>query len=191
MGGYGSGRTANRAKVHYLLSIDVRRWAREGKLSRPCYFGWQWTRNGEKTGSIGVWVHEHRIELQYRKDEEPYRYSVRLESTPCHFGGRRLWFECPSVPCGRRAAILYLGDPYFACRRCYRLAYQSQSETPWNRAERAANKIAARLIEDRHGYLQKPKRMRWKTYNRLIARFRAYDDRSLCGILARIERLTS
>ena len=82
------------------------------------------------------------------------------------------------------------GNQYFACRRCYRLAYASQSETRWDRAERAANKIAAGLIEDRNGYLQKPKRMRWRTYNRLIARFRAYDDCSLAGMLARIEHMT-
>jgi hypothetical protein len=65
MGGYGSGRPAYRAKANYLLSIDVRRWAREGKLPGPGYFGWQWTRNGEKTGSIGVRVWPGRIELDY------------------------------------------------------------------------------------------------------------------------------
>ena len=102
-----------------------------------------------------------------------------------------MWFRCPSIRCGRRAAILYLGSRYFACRRCYRLAYQSQSETRWDRAQRAANKVAGRLIEDRKGYLVKPKRMRWKTYERLIERFQAYDDASLDGILIRVTRLVT
>ena len=37
------------------------------------FLGWQWTRNGKKIGSIGLWVHDHRIELDYRLDDEPYR----------------------------------------------------------------------------------------------------------------------
>ena len=44
-------------------------------------------------------------------------------STPCHFGGERLWFQCPTPGCHRRAAKLYLGARVFACRRCYNLAY--------------------------------------------------------------------
>ena len=139
-----SGRVGWRAKCEHLLSIDVRRWARDGHLSRY-YFGWQWSRDGEKTGNIGVWGHGDRIELDYTKDEEKYRYSVHLTYTPCYLGGKRVWFRCPSIHCQRRAAKLYLGSRYFACRRCYRLAYQSQCYSPYDRALTQAGKIRHRL----------------------------------------------
>jgi hypothetical protein len=55
---------------------------------------------------------------------------IRTTSTPCRFGGKRLWFECPGlhgVPCGRRCTTLYLppGVGVFACRQCNRLTYES------------------------------------------------------------------
>ncbi|MDQ3566369.1 MAG: hypothetical protein M3436_20595 [Pseudomonadota bacterium] len=93
MGGYASGRIGWRAKCESLLSIDVRRWAREGYLRCRSYFGWQQTIDSERTSNIGVWVHERegRIELAYSKDGEQYRYPVYLLSTRCYFGGWRLW----------------------------------------------------------------------------------------------------
>jgi hypothetical protein len=56
-----------------------------------------------------------------------YDYKVNLVTTPCHFGGVRYWFACPS--CGRRAGALYLvpGDVYFRCRQCNNLSYQSRN----------------------------------------------------------------
>ncbi len=56
-----------------------------------------------------------------------YKYAVSLVTTPCHFGGVRYWFGCPS--CGRRVGILYLatGDVHFRCRHCNNLSYHSRN----------------------------------------------------------------
>ena len=162
MGGYSSGRVGWRAMCEHLLSIDVRRWAR-GNYLFSGYFSWQWTRDGERTGSISVWGHGDRIELDYNKDGEKYRYPVHLTYTPCHLGGSRVWFRCPSISCRQRAAKLYLGSRYFACRRCYNLAYQSQSYSPYDRALMQAGKIRKRLggFEGiANPFPDKPKRMR-------------------------------
>lgn len=55
--------------------------------------------------------------------------AARLLSVPCHFGGERFYFECPT--CRRRVRCLYL--PYmawrFACRRCHDLTYETQQDT--------------------------------------------------------------
>lgn len=178
MGGCSSGRVGWRAKCEDRLSIDVRRWARGGHLSRA-YFGWEWTVNGEKTSNIGVYGHDDRIELSYTKDGEQYRYPVMLTETPCHLGGARRWFLCPAVRCQRRAAKLYLGDRYFACRRCYNLAYKSQSESIFDRAFRQAEKIKC-AIGGEPGMdcplPEKPKRMRWRTYKRLRERYERYEQ---------------
>ena len=66
---------------------------------------------------------------------------------------------------------LPLGGRHFWSRRAYRLAYASQRETVYGRAMRA-RKLCLRLggypADDE--YPDKPKRMRWTTYNRLMDR---------------------
>ena len=193
MGGYCSGRPGWRAKCENLLSIDVRRWARGGFLARG-YFRWQWTVNGHNGCSIAVWPYQTagRVELDYSKDGEKYRYGVNLTSTRCHLGGNRTWFRCPTWKCNRRAAKLYLGSRYFACRRCYRLAYQSQCYGWRDRALTQAGKLRRRLggseaIAD--DFPSKPPRMRWRTYERLRARCDRYEeiyDSGLWTFLARM-----
>ncbi len=55
-------------------------------------------------------------------------YRAEITTTPCHFGGERWWFCCPS--CGRRCRVLYKPPQalYFSCRLCHRLTYKSQQE---------------------------------------------------------------
>jgi hypothetical protein len=57
-----------------------------------------------------------------------YDYYVPCEATPCHYGGCRWWFWCPS--CSRRCRILYqpCDEAIFACRTCHNLTYSSQQE---------------------------------------------------------------
>ena len=51
------------------------------------------------------------------------QYPVKLLSTPCNYGGNRLWFECPQ--CRRRVGVLY-GCKVFSCRYCKNLNYPAQ-----------------------------------------------------------------
>ena len=179
MGGLGSGQHwhygAKDTTCDYR-SIDVRRWNREGLLVPGSAFGWQWSRNGEVVALIQIRAESGRVILTYRhrqnggewKDES---YPVQLDWTPCNFGGKRPWFLCPAVGCGkRRVAILY-GGSIFACRHCHQLAYPSQRETYDDRAARRADKIRERLgweqgILNPKGW-QKPKGMHWRTFERL------------------------
>ena len=77
---------------------------------------------------------------------------MHIACVPCRFGGTRPYFMCPGVvngvTCGRRVAKLLASGRYFLCRHCYRLAYDSQSESAWGRALRRANKIRMRLGGD-------------------------------------------
>lgn len=196
MGGMGSGRRwhygAKDATDDYR-ALDVRRWQRDGFLNPDWAFGWQWTRNGETMASIQVRTESDRVVLSYRhrgggKDWKSEEYPVRLDWTPCTYGGKRAWFLCPARGCGRRVAILY-GGGIFACRHCYRLAYPSQRETADDRAARRADTIRRRLGWEPgilNGEGGKPKGMRWRTFQRLSAKHDAFVGISLAGMARRL-----
>ena len=178
MGGIESGnrwRFGTRETVESYNSIDVRRWARDGLLTYGNRFGWHWHQGGEPRGDIRVIVGADRVTLDYRsrsfgEDWQQRHYGVRLERTPCNFGGSRVWFRCPALGCGRRTAKLH-GGSIFACRACHRLAYASQNESAADRKARRAETIRERLgwpggILDGDGF-GKPKGMHWQTFYRL------------------------
>ena len=110
--------------------------------------------------------------------EREVRERVPLAWTPCHYGGRRPWFVCPGLGCGRRVALLYGAGVYFCCRHCYALVYESQREGECDRHRRRAQAIRRRLggEPDIDGPLpSKPKGMHWRTYHRLRLEGRAAD----------------
>jgi hypothetical protein len=106
--------------------------------------GMKWSRNGEKTGSIGFEVStvkgDEYIRLQYTQtntetgEKTELDYKVWLDWTSCYFGGRRWWFICPLITngqaCSRRVGSLQLaGSKYFGCRHCHNLTYESSKES--------------------------------------------------------------
>ena len=198
MGGMGSGRRSQGGKdaTDDYRALDVRRWQRDGFLTPGRAFGWQWTRNSETVASIQVRTESDRVMLSYRhrsgggewKDE---LYPVRLDWSPCTYGGRRAWFLCPAAGCGRRVAILYRGG-IFACRHCCRLAYPCQRETDDDRAARRADTIRRRLGW-KPGILNgeggKPKGMHWRTFERLHAEHNDFVNASLAGMMRKFGRL--
>ena len=181
MGGFGSGRTAGRAKADSCCSLDVNRLQRAGCLAEGRSASWQWSRGGEPAGSIGMQAHRDHLVLSYRwrsaGEWEDMKETVRLVRVQCRYGGTRPYFECPGVvggrACVRRVAKLYASGRYFLCRHCYRLAYGSQSEGRWDRLMRRANKIRTRLGGSpgtATPFPERPKGMWRRTYERLRRR---------------------
>jgi hypothetical protein len=173
VGGYGSGRQDGRVKTDEVPSLDVRRLHREGALEVGKQTLWTWWLGGEETLSIRLLAQSHQVVLRHgaRVDgkERTVEYPIGIEKTPCHFGGTRTWFRCPSPRCGRRVAVLYQGR-FFACRHCQRLVYASQSERREERLDRKADKLRERLGWD--GDLRRrPRGMRRRTYERLRTRY--------------------
>lgn len=173
---FGAGRPAYKIKGEQLQRIDVRVWARRGMLKRAGWFSWSWNRGGEPTGSIGVQVDsETALTLQYTVTTDSGKRGiderVSLAQSACNFGGTRQWFCC--TRCARRVAVLYLRGGRFACRHCQRLAYSSQSEDAIDRTWTKQRKIEARL----GGNWQRPKGMRFSTYERLWAELRDCERR--------------
>ena len=147
-------------------------------------------------------LQESWLRLQYAINDywtgEPYQIDDKIylaHSRPT-FGGLRWWFVCPRLK--RRVRKLYLpfGGRHFWSRAAYRLAYASQRETLGDRASRRARKICRRLggDPDADTYPDKPRRMRWNTYNRLMDKLVAADrlanrlaDQRLLTFAARCE----
>ncbi len=176
MGGRGSGRQSSFGlmvdKTNEFHSIDLA-WLRRQKVLKAGHWSTvRWSRQGHETGSIRLASVPRGILLSYRQRKQGGEWQsvnevVPLVETPTRFGGCRLWFEC--LNCRKRCRILY-GGAYFRCRRCNGLRYDTQYEPPFARAATRALKIRNRLggkggIDD--PFPQKPKRMRWATYERL------------------------
>jgi hypothetical protein len=186
MGGWGSGRhRAGEAKktTEEYSSLDVRQLQRGCALRPGLEFKCHWTRNGERTASIGVTAAVDWVTLSYQHREPDgewlsYQYRVPLEWTRCNYGGKRAWFRCPTQVCGRRVAILYVGR-FFACRHCNKLAYRSQRLTSSVRALDQAQSIRQRLEGTANMYETfppRPKGMHSRTYRELR---KSYDDANL------------
>lgn len=187
---WGAGRPGTRVKAEYLQRVDVREWARRGRLNGAGSFSWSWHRGGEPSGSIGVWVDSpdtltFRYALTVNGEQQSIAQKVNLTRTPCPLGGIRQWFSCPR--CARRVALLYLRGGRFACRHCQHVAHASQSEDALARLWRKQSKIEARLGE----HWRRPKGMRRGTYEALLAALVVLDDKRECAIEVLVGRLFS
>ena len=177
MGGYGSGRSSGKCLVENAFRLDI------DQLIRPLI-----RRRGNRGGCTikfsghydldvdceirlgdpwDSWIRVRYCITDYWSGEDfEIDDKIFLATTRPLFGGVRWWFICPRS--NRRVRMLHLplGGRHFWSRRSYRLAYGSQSETAYDRAMRRARKLCLRLGGDPADdeYPDKPKRMRWATY---------------------------
>lgn len=197
MGGIGSGGYERKNVKHTVEEgrfLDIRHWQREGLLKPGLCFNLLWGPLGRLTLGVAVRVEEHQVVLAYRYPQSDgsltlVEYPVTLDRTPGPFGGQRTWFRCPTQGCERRVALLHLGDFRFACRHCQRLAYSSQREDRIDRNLRRTRKIK-RKLGGREGSINsspdKPKRMRWQTYERLTAEANAALFQAMRAVLDKV-----
>ncbi len=189
MGGSGSGQWGGRPTVEGSLALDVNRLLRDGTLQRGAStwgtLAWRNSHSGEQTASMGYsaaldperghlhlrWSTANRLTGERQSREQ----RVELVTTPQPLGGRRWWFLCPRT--GDLVSKLFLpsGASAFASRKAYRLAYRSQRQSPFDRAISQAFKRRQRLgatggIGDP---VEKPKGMRWATFDRHMERVEA------------------
>jgi hypothetical protein len=189
MGGYGSGRSGGRPTVESALLLDIDTMIR-----------WRGIRAGAHlAGEMQFNFYDDQIDVKFEsRMGDPSDSWLRLQyviydywsGEPCEindkiflaasrppFGGRRWWFVCPRLNRRVRKLCLPLGGRHFWSRRAYRLGYASQRESWYDRAYRRVRKLSLRLggdpADDR--YPEKPKRMRWTTYNRLMDKLVAAD----------------
>lgn len=90
-----------------------------------------WSRNGAKTGAIGIRISmigsTPFIDLDYKSNDIPINYRVSLISVPSNIGNGAVWyFVCPKT--GKRCRKLYLVGGYFYHRSAFRgCMYEKQT----------------------------------------------------------------
>ena len=182
MGGYGSGRNGGRPTVESAVRLDIdtmMRWGcikpgehLRGEMTLQFYDDELAIKFESRVGH--PW--DSWLRLRYTMHDywtgDPYEIDDRISLTTTRppFGGLRWWFVCPRLNRRVRRLYLPLGGRHFRSRRAYRLRYSSQRETVHDRAMRRARKLCLRLGGDPadDSYPDKPKRMHWTTYNRMM-----------------------
>ncbi|HEV7266420.1 MAG TPA: hypothetical protein VGN83_16090 [Falsiroseomonas sp.] len=186
----------------------------EGQIAEAREIRWQWTRHGEVAPWAIVDVHlslcsdggSARLSFDvahFHRPTGPQHQTVRLDPTPCRFGGVRWWWICPAT--GRRCAKLYLpnGGLRFLSRGpgAYGLAYASQRADDMQRSHGRLARLHRRL-GGKYRYFDepppaRPKWMRRATYDRLCKAWEAQLDRheaifddGAAGLLARLKGAT-
>jgi hypothetical protein len=183
------------------LRLDLNRLMRQGCVVPGAYSSFRicWTNNytGEETASADFTAqmmdqHEGRLRIQMDDSEQTIFLVPRSRS----FGGHQWYFVCPVM--NRCCSVLWrpLGASRFCSRQAWgtrRVAYASQFLDPDNRAHRGKAKIKSRLIGDcdfdEWDLPPKPKWMRWRTYERYVEKFNAYEDILSYGILELLAKL--
>lgn len=117
------------------------------------------------------------IHFEYKHNGKDYNYHVKLDRTPCHYGGYRYWYLCPH--CGKRTSVLYRAGLY-VCRHCIGANYQTQLNQPLDNVRRKKYKVGKKLYwwsgEIGKSFPMKPKGMHQKTFDRIWTEFKALEQ---------------
>jgi Zn-finger protein len=91
---------------------------------------------------ISTYFYLRRVERQFTLQDR-----FKTTSTPCHLGGSRPWFLCPS--CNRRAAIVYRpAGRQWGCVKCWNIHYDSQRDSGIKRAIRQYHSMFRKIEQE-------------------------------------------
>jgi len=189
-------RQRQRATLESGLRLDLKDLIRPGAGKPGAQMAGSLKRDGETLVQIIADLMEYGGNLILQHGDK--RQHFHLVASKRHLGGRQWYVLCPRS----RRKVRVLWKPYgadvFASRYVWgrQAAYQSQFHDPIGRAWQTQAKIKARLIGDLNPddweLPPKPKRMRWATYNRMVAKFDEAEevkDDQLMKVVARFGRL--
>lgn len=175
-----------RPHLESALKLDMRRLVQLGFIRDGARGSLRWSReDGDEVASLRYAVdlqgEAGALTLSYTSPDrdsgelKPITCVIRLSSIPLHYGGRRWYMHCPHTQ--RRAQTLHKwsGIDQFCHRTAIRPrpTYASQRVSGWERIVAQRWAIRRRLgdgISDLLGEPFKPKRMRWRTFQRHVGR---------------------
>ena len=168
------------------LILDINLLKRDNQLELHHQYNWNWYQNNQLVGAITIQNNVDSIQLDYQTTKldqtKTHSYQIKLAHMPCHFGGVRVWFQCPC--CHNRVGKLFSGE-IFACRKCLRLTYPVCNENSLDRQTRKINKLRKNLGWEA-GFLNgnggKPKHMHWQTYYKLLDEYQQQENQ-ICKMM--------
>jgi hypothetical protein len=196
MGGWGSGRPPSRATIEdALFCLSIHEFTDRDLLRPGVAFTLAGTAGTEADPTVSIKVQidtvnpVHPALAELATQPVPARLRAVLHypaiiqpDAPPETVRDEIWFDrkargfaaagwqfiCPG--CGRRVADLYLLDLYFRCRRCGKLGYPSQRQSPEIRGLQKAARLKRQLGgagEYAEPVPERPKGMHRSTYERL------------------------
>jgi hypothetical protein len=193
MGGFGSGlyyrEKSGKGIAENSLPLDIRWLKRKSLLISGLNITLSWSRGDTVLASLEATIYENYMLLIYTHNKtEDIQQKLYFTYTPCNYGGTRIWFLCPL--CGRRCAIIYMHEKYFACRICCGLTYRTCNETPIYRSFSKADKLRKR-IGAKPGALNslpyfKPKGMHQRTWDMIRIKIKCLEIKviaELCRLI--------
>jgi hypothetical protein len=187
MGGFGSGRNyyATTPDVEECRRLNSDSFSHLAEAADGSVVGVGWGGDVQIRATIANSSHGDRadgVRLEYAigagDDVDELEYRIPFDYTEPHFGGVRVWFECPR--CRTRRGKLYLppGRDRFACRECYDLQYRSSRDSG-NEMKRALDRYRDAFAradkddrrphpEDATGFPDRPKGMHEETFEELL-----------------------
>jgi hypothetical protein len=195
-------RPTSRARLECGIRLNINRLVQAGAIRSGAHIEsrttWSDSYYGELTAIMEAKIsgtEEGLFRIQIEEIGVDQR--INLVSRPRNFGGWQWYFICPYMK--RRVSVLWMppGARYFACRQRWgrSVAYVSQCLGPEDRAHRGQTKITSRLCRisgadpDDWDFPPKPKRMWWRTYNRLLEKFDRYEEVSEAEWWRRLAKL--
>lgn len=182
------------------LKLDLNRLTRNGVIrpgarSGPRRIGWYSTYWDKELASALITADMSGAQEGWFRLEGDFNERIILVARPRHFGGRQWYFMCPAM--NRPVSVLWRppGARQFCSRQAWgrQVAYRSQFNDWTNRAHLGKARVKAQLIADldpdEWDLPPKPKWMRWRTYNRHVGRYDAYEDildRGICALAAKL-----
>ena len=201
-----SGASGWRPHIESALSLNVGSLFKAGALRAGATTSgsWQWSRDGKQVASIGYHATlsaesgELCLSYTWKRNGKPQDVTcaIHLSSLPLQYGGRRWYMHCPLTQ--RRVLKLYKfgGIEQFCCRTAIRPlpTYASQRTSGGSRIIDQRWALRRKLgdrFSDLFGAPCKPKRMRWRTFERYAARDAALAEAEngyLLRLLGRLQR---
>jgi hypothetical protein len=183
-----------RKHIDDFAAIEIDHLRKGGQLEPQSSFDLIWRHAGMQAIGVSGSVTGDAIAISWLADRGggPCNVEVWVDlcHTRCHFGGSRIWFQCPR--CHSRCGKLYLALDRLLCRHCVGAAYRCQSETQADRARRLARRVRRRLGASTNlavPITDKPKGMHWRKFDVLTEQCRIAEAVAVADIARRMNRL--
>ncbi len=194
MGGIGSGRRYRpgevKATVDSFPSLSISQIMKRGLFEPGTIFTNTYSIGTKQLGHAMIIVCQKEIFISSHIKNSKHTQVVKINRTPCTFGGSRPWFLCPV--CKKQRVFIYYKDRRWACRVCSNLCYRVQQLNARKRHRYMVEQIQSKKLGGTASgglALKRPFRMRVDTYIKILNELSWHQRQSFKHLAAWFQRL--